>query len=229
MRLHVGLVPLLAAMVIATPAAFADGDDIQVTLVQGELRTGAVVGEPPNQTFSDTQQRVFGADLEFNAITGDVRIDEPGYASRDPLLLGQSIQFTIRSALRRWDGSAFVPTTTTMGTGLPDLGQPFINTPATNTPVNGYSWLLSDDFHFEWLLNGATAGTGQGIYLAELELTSGTLTSRPFWIAFNYGLTEAEHDAAKDWVQETLVPAPGTAGVVALMVLVAGRRRRTSR
>ncbi|MBY0312852.1 MAG: hypothetical protein K2W85_12345 [Phycisphaerales bacterium] len=229
MNIRVGLMTLGMVVAGVSPAALADGDDIQVTLVQGELRTGAVVGEPPNQNFGDLEQRVFGADLDFNAITNDVRIDEPGYASRDPLLLGQSFQFTIRKALRQWNGSAFVSTTTTMGTGLPDLGQPFINTPATDTPVAGYSWLLSDDFHFEWLLNGATAGTGQGIYLAELELTTGQLTSRPFWIAFNYGLTEAEHDAAIDWVQESLVPAPGTAGILGLMILAGGRRRRTSR
>ncbi len=214
-----------AAAVIASPAALADGDDIQVALVQGELRTGVVVGEPPNQNFGDVEQRVFGADLEFNAITNDVRIDEPGYASRDPLLLGQSIQFNIRKALRSWNGSSFVTTSTTMGTGLPDLGQPFINTPATDTPVAGYSWLLSDDFHFDWLLNGATSSTGQGIYLAELELVAGSLTSRPFWIAFNYGLTEAEHDAAKDWVQENLVPTPGGAALLGF-ALAAGLRRR---
>lgn len=227
MSIRFGLAAFVLAAVIVSPAALADGDDIQVSLVQGELRTGAVVGEPPNQNFGDVEQRVFGANLEFNAITSDVRIDEPGYASRDPLLLGQSIQFNIRKALRRWDGSAFVSTTSTMATGLPDLGQPFINTPATDTQVAGYSWLLSDDFHFEWLLNSATASTGQGIYLAELELTTGPLTSRPYWIAFNYGLTEAEHDAAIDWVQQTLVPAPGTAGIAGLMLLGGARRRRS--
>lgn len=214
------------SITMVTTAAMADGDDIAVSLAFGELRTSAVVGEPPNQVFGDAEQRVFGADLEFNAITNDVRIEEPGYASRDPLLLGQSIRFTIRKALRQWDGTSFVPTATTMGTGLPDLGLPFINTPATDTPVNGYSWLLTDDFHFEWGLNGATASTGQGIYLAELVLSTDTLTSRPYWIAFNYGLSEAEHDTAIDWVQQTLVPAPGAAGVLAAGLVAATRRRR---
>lgn len=217
------------AMAIGS-SALADGKDIRVMNIGGQIVTGEVEGEPPAQTFLPGEVRVFGADLAWEPTTSRVQIDEPGYASNDSSLLGLPIQFNLRGPALKWNGAAMAATTTTLGTGLPDLGPAFnyINTPATNIIVPGYQWNLNDDFHWEWTLNGATETTGQGIFVVEVNLFSPTgavQASKPYWIVFNYGLTEAEHDAAKDWVADNLVPAPG-AGALLLGAGLLGLRRR---
>lgn len=227
-RLSLARIALAAAPLVAVaPSTLADGQDIGLVLFSGQIKTIAVEGEPPLQNFGAAETRVFGADLEWNPTAGIVVIDEPGYASQDPALLGRPFTFNLLAAARQWNGASFVPTSQTLATGLPDLGLPFIATPATDTTVFGYTWNLSDDFHFEWTLPGGTETTGQGIYLAQLQLsTPGFDATAPFWIVFNYGLTEAEHDAAIEYAQANFVPAPGAAALLSLGGLLALRRRR---
>ena len=223
-------IPMLASSIAAVsllaPGALGAGNDIGLRLLNGQIRTVNSIGEPPAQTIEFGETRVFAVDLAFDPISSEVKIDEPGYASDDPTLLGSPVTFNIRKALRAWDGSSFVPTSQVMSTGSDDLALPFINTPVTDTSVTGYTFNVLADLHFDWKLNGATATTGAGIYLAELELTSSRFqTSRPYWLVFNYNQTEADHDAAIDWVQSTLVPAPGFAAMLPLALLALRRRR----
>lgn len=219
-------ISIIAALGTASLALAHDGD-IGIRTGPSGLETVLVNGEPPAQVFGTEIERVFGIEFAFNPTTNDVRIDEPGFASNDPNVLGQTLTFRIRSAARAWNGSTFVPTTTTLSTGLPDLGIPFVPTPATDSIVPVSNWIATDDFHFDWKLDGATSSTGNGIFLVEIDVTSPTLGSTPpFWLVFNYGLTETEHDAAIDWTVDNLVPAPATAGLLIGVGSLAARRRR---
>lgn len=221
---------LLVAVASATSggqAALADGDDVGLRVFNGQLRTVKSIGEPPAQTIEFGETRVFGVDLAFDALTSEVRIDEPGYASDEASLLGTPVTFNIRAALRAWNGSSFAPTAQLMSTGSDDLALPFLNTPASDVSVPGYTFNVQPDLHFDWKLNGATSSTGAGIYLVELDLSSQAFqTSRPYWLVFNYDLPEEDHDLAISWVQENLVPAPGAIALIPLSLVGLARRRR---
>lgn len=221
----------VAGLLVMTGVAAAHDGDIGIRVSSGRLETVLASGEPPAQSFGTEVERVFAVEWAFNALTNDVRIDEPGLASADAALLGQSLGFNIRAAMRRWDGSGFVPTAFTAGVGGGDLDLDFIDTPATDATVTGHSIIVPQipfDFHYDWRLNNATETTGMGIYLVEVELTNpgGTLlTSDPIWLVFNYGLSEEDHEAAIEHVVENLVPTPGTLALGVLGLFAARRRR----
>lgn len=213
-------------------AALADGLDIGIRNVAGKLQTISVTDEPPNQIFGTEELRVFPVDLTFDAIDSVVKAEEPGLASQDSTVLGRSLRIDILKAARVWNPvtGVFDATSQQLSTGkLPAF--PFFNTPATDTTVATNTFVVSDDFHFDWVLNGATSSTGQGIYLVELQLidtsASGSLASSlPYWAVFNYGLDENEHDAAVDYVANNLVPAPGGVLLAATGLAFGLRRRR---
>lgn len=219
---------------LAASAALADGSDIGLIVQGGRLVTVEAVGEPPTQTFGDAL-RVFPVDLAFDAIENVVGVDEPGFATQDPGVLGQTIGFTLTKALRQWNVTlgTFESTSRTMSAGRVDLGLASVTTPLADaltplTPIPSFP----DDIHYFWTLDGATATTGEGIYLVEGYFTNpgGQLAdSLPTWLVFNYGLDEEEHDLAIDWVNANLVPAPGAAALLALAGLAAARRRRSAR
>lgn len=231
MRFSTFVALLVPTTLVAMPTLAHDGD-IGIRINAGRLETVLASGEPPNQTFGTDVERIFAAELLFNATAGDVRIDEPGLASDAAGLLNQPIGLNIRSALRRWNGAGFEATPLTLSVGGSDLGLPFTTTPPTDTTVPGPSIVVPQvplDFHMDWVLNGATASTGDGIYLVEIEITSpggSLLSSDPLWIVYNYNLTEADHDAAIEYVAANYVPAAGTSALAIPALALCSRRRR---
>lgn len=214
---------------IAPSLALAHDGDIGIRAVGGRIDTVLVSGEPPSQVFGTDTERVFAVELEWNTLESAVLAEEPGYASNDASVIGHTIRPDILKSLRRWNGSEFITTSTTMKTGkLP--GFPFVTTPATDvvTPTNPF--MVTDDFHFDWVLNGATETTGFGIFLVEMNLVDTSanplLPSLPYWIVFNYGEEETDHEAAIEYVQNNLVPAPSAAALLAGLGGCAARRRR---
>ena len=105
----VGAVGLLTL----TASVLAHDGDVGIRVNNGRLETVLATGEPPSQSFGTEVERVFAVEWAFNALTNDVRIDEPGLASADPALLGRTLGVNIRAALRRWGGPGVVPPATT--------------------------------------------------------------------------------------------------------------------
>ena len=65
-----------------------------------------------------------------------------------------------------------------------------------------------------------------GIYLASFTVSAaGLSTSETFYVLFNLGSDEAEHDAAIEWVESNLIPAPGALALLGLAGLASRRRR----
>jgi hypothetical protein len=67
-----------------------------------------------------------------------------------------------------------------------------------------------------------------GIYLLALSMegvSPGLLESPSFYVVFNLGQSEEDHDAAIDWVHANLVPVPSMLLVLGAAVLVRPRRR----
>lgn len=219
------------ALYVLPCVALAHEGDIGLRLVDNRLTTVLAEGEPPAQTIGLDENRVFAAELAYSAPTSQVTINEPGFATDEAGLINQNVGMYFRKALRAWDGSTFTATSMTMSVGSYDLLLPFVSTPLSDAsaPKLAQSFPIQPDFHFDWTLDGATELTGQGIYLVELELESSSSAfskSRPFWLVYNYGMSEGEHENAVAWVESNLVPAPGAAGLLALGTLVASRRRR---
>lgn len=77
--------------------------------------------------------------------------------------------------------------------------------------------------------SGDAEDVAEGFYLIEFDI-SGSAADRslPFWIVFKFGesFSESDHDAVIDWVNDNVVPTPGTAGLMLLAGVIASRRRR---
>jgi PEP-CTERM motif len=210
---------------IVSPAAFAgESGDYGVNVENNTLTTWLA----DDTTGLIAPERVFATDLVD--LGGVITIDEPGFFAEPGLpIAGAKLGFRITSALGLWDvgGQTFggiSPITMTLDNPL--LGS--VTTPATNSTVQGPPWVVpvdGFDFHFDFILNGSTPG----IYLLEMTLftdATGIADSQKFWTVFNYDLSETEHDAAIDWVEQNLVPAPSSLALLAFGGLVAWRRRR---
>lgn len=221
----------LASMLgIVSSLALAHEGDIGIRNSGGRLDTVLVSGEPPTQIFGAESTRVFGVELDWSTLDNLVIAEEPGLASNDASVLGRSVSPNILKSLRQWNGTEFVTASTTMRTGkLP--GFAFVTTPAADIVTPTSPFIVTDDFHFDWVLDGATESTGIGIFLVEMNLVDTSanplLPSVPYWIVFNYGEDELRHEAAIAYVESTLVPTPGTTALlVGFGACVARRRRR---
>lgn len=222
----------VAALTFVAPHALAHEGDIGVRVEGGAITTWLVgeVGDPPAEGFL-YPERVFGADLVFDAGFGLPTIDEPGFASFDePALHGRALRFDIAAPLRVWsgglDGDFGALSPVRLGVGSDELDLDFILTPDTETVVPGHTLVFPGDFDFHFDLR--LQGDAQGIYLLAMQIANpgGPLgTSDTVYIVLNYGLDEAEHDAAIEYVVERVVPAPGT-GLLAFAGLAFARRRR---
>jgi len=186
---------LIAAATVA-PAALAQvhGGDVILALQDGRIVTGAVA---LGQTEPYFPEQVFGGELDPVTHFGD----EPGFDSAPGTFPPFSqVGFTIRRALRAWDGAGFesIPAErieVRRGTLGPVL------TPTGDDPVVGFALTVNAlgelHGHLGFLL---LAPAGAGVYLLELEAVS-----RPFWIVFNHDRTEPEHEAAVEHVYLTRV------------------------
>jgi hypothetical protein len=135
--------------------------------------------------------------------------DEPGINSPvGEFVPGTTIGFTIRKALRKWDGSDFdaVPAER-ISMKLGPLGP--IATPTTDVAVTGFSNLVASngEFHRHYGYT-LSAPASDGVYLLELELWCGNAAianSAPFWLVFGQNAAPADVDAAGAWVLTNFV------------------------
>lgn len=193
--------------------------DVGVTIVNNRLTTGEV-----DNGMVVGVERVFGP--EMTLINNVPFADEPGLFG-EPNFPAMNLGFNVRNALLEWNGSAFVDPASAQMTI--EFGPNSIVTPANVGGFQpGFTIPIAAggfDEHYDFSL---PAGTETAIFLLELELTSdiGVETSRPFWLVFNHGLSEPQHEAAIEWVEMTLVPAPGAVALLGLGGFVLARRRR---
>lgn len=224
MRMYV---PASLLIVACGAAAHAHEADIGLRVENGVITTWEAEHSPLNFI---KPERVFTGDLDLHL--GVVEGDEPGFIVEGVSpLAGHRLGFNIRAAARVWDivGQNFLaisPDSITIERSL--IGS--ITTPAADptSPIPGLSFVVpagGADFHYDFILNGTTAG----LYLLELEKWTeapGVGNSEPFWIILNYDMPGAQQTAAVNWVNQYLVPAPGSLAMLALGALAATRRRR---
>lgn len=215
---------LLAGALVSS--AIAHDDDVGVGVDNGVITTwsGGELYLAPN--------RVFAGELVFDAGLGLPTADEPGYASvNQPALAGRALSFDLVGALHKWsggpDGNFDAVSPVRLGLGSDELDLDFVLTPTDDETITGHVLAFAGDFdfHFDMRLQADE----QGIYLFAMRLSNpgGPLdASLPYYFVLNYGLDEAEHDAAIEYVTDRIVPAPASSAALLLGTIAAMRRRR---
>jgi len=207
--------------------------DIWLRPADGRIVTGSITEGTPGSPINEVE-RVFGAELGEDA-QFPFSAFEPGIqALGGSLTAGMTWSFNIVSPLGQWNGNGFNVPDETMQL---DFGPASATTGAGYVP--GFSFtgfpdgLLHDHFDFT-LLPGGVGDPDAGIYLLALQfagVNSATsyAASDPVYLVFNLGQSEEDHDAAIEWVQGNIVPAPGTFLLLTLGILSTGRQRRVAR
>jgi len=206
--------------------------DIWLRPVNGQIVTGSITEGTPGTPLNEVE-RVFGAELGEDPLF-PFSAFEPGFqALAGPLTAGMTWSFNITSPLGQWNGNGFDLPDETMRL---DFGPATATTGAGFVPgfsFNGFSdGLIHEHFDFT-LLPGAVGDPDAGIFLLALEFSgvngaTSYAASDPVYLVFNLGQSEEDHEAAIEWVQGNLVPAPGALSLLALSVLSIGRRRRVA-
>ncbi|MGH7130937.1 MAG: hypothetical protein ACREJO_03215 [Phycisphaerales bacterium] len=237
------LAAIVVCVSIVAPAEFvlAQGVDIDVGLsVQnGRLVTGEFADPPGILT---PGERVFGG--EMSLLGGAVFGDEPGFrAFAGTFSSTGTLTVQFRSAMRVWSGGNFntlaapLQLNAQLAGGAISVFTPLTDPANPDTgPLPGFTFDVNplDQLHEHadlFLVSSALnpPPIPEGLYLVELQTVTtvpGIDRSLPFWIVFNYGMSEPEHDAAIAYVRTNLVPAPGAAALAGLGLFAARRRRR---
>lgn len=222
----------IALGVSVASGAFAHVGDVGLKVVGGRIHTGLVDDSGGSQIVIPGE-RVFGAELGLS-IPGFG--DEPGFfASEGEFAAGSSLSFNVRRAVRTWDAAngnflTFGPErlriedpaqTAFLDTPVSDPADPIALPFGLAVPGAGDF----DDHPFYTVLGRTT----EGIYLLEVEMTTsipGIGKSDPFWLVLNDGASEQQHDLAIEWVQNNVLPTPGSLGAFGVAAVMIGRRRR---
>ena len=126
------------------------------------------------------------------------------------------------------DNSSVTPNLTLEGAGvISGVNPQFLSLVDSNGDIH-------DHLTFD-LLNEATSPVGAYGMLLQLQADFNSdgifdLTSDPYWLIFNHGMTESEFDArALRAFGVAAIPEPSSIVVVAALIVVAGRRKRRPR
>ncbi|MFK7884250.1 MAG: hypothetical protein AB8F26_08745 [Phycisphaerales bacterium] len=208
--------------------AFADGGDYGLLIQDGKVVTG--VGDHDEQVIENIGERVFAADMSL--VGANWVADEPGiFIEAGSMPDNSGIGFVIESPLMRWDGAGAVDFSSMSSAPITlEFGPNSATSSMFAGDVGGFDILYDADSptgfdeHWDVLLDSSA---GAGIYLMQLRFTvNGFEDSESTWTVFNAGFDEAIHDAAIDYVENVIVPAPGFMGLSACGVLLLSRRRR---
>jgi hypothetical protein len=198
-----------------TSLAHADGvlGDVWISSVGGALVTGGY--DHTTETVTNPSQRVFAADFGEDPAF-PFSTDEPGFTSD---LVGSTLTVNLLQGLGIWSGNVIG-----FDGAISSLSVSYGGQTATTASGGSFSFLVSEDLdlHPDFTITIPF----DGIYLASFTVSgAGLATSEIFWVVFNLGSDEADHDAAIEWVESNLIPAPGALALLGLAGLARRRRR----
>ncbi len=192
MRLFRSVWMLTLALVAGAAVAQPHGGDVVLTVTDGRIVTNVYNGGVTEPWC-----------LFTGAFGGTNQTNNPGFDSvAGTFPANAEIGFTIRRAVRTWDGTDFStipPERIAMSWG--PLGP--VESPAGDAPVQGFTLNASSNgsFHYHYTFR-LTAPASPGAYLIELEFWSthpAVGPGEPFWLVFNKDLDAAEFQRAADW------------------------------
>jgi len=221
----------VSALIAATGSvAFAHGEGVDVLLREsgGQIVTGSWSHD--TDSVVEARERVFA--FEWGNDEGANISDEPGFFAEPGTLNGLSWGVNFTDALRVWNGTDFdtvSPDTVTFEL----LGAEQDTPPSAGGFTGGFGIPVGPggfDDHYEIVINAPASG----IYLISMEAFAQSAglgavvpeTSEEFWFVGNFGGDEIDHEAAIEFVEDVIVPAPGAAALFALAGVAGTRRRR---
>jgi len=241
------IIAALTAAAIASSAGAVINSHFGIDVVNGALSTQAwqsgvgYLGE----------SRVFVQTIDpVTFFRTDPGTNSPGGTFATPGAIG----FNILDELKVWDSTtqSFVAAdeTMTIGFGSDPFSGGFLQSATTDVGfVPGFATAVRDEtshptnpgqwgrhhIHHTFQLNGVgSSNPADGVFLLNLEFfyepgAGNTVTydnSLPFWVVFGLNSSEAELVIARDYVQNVVIPAPASAGLLAIAAFAAARRRR---
>ncbi len=221
-----------AAVCLAPSAVVAQHADVLLIpdFVNGVVATGAF--DDDSGMVLSMNQQVFEAEFGEADPMNPNFADEPGFRALPGDFDDSYWGFNIIDTVLVWNGTDFStvsPYSMTINLGpSPDITSPAAPggfTAGFDIPVGAGGF----DDHLNLFLDAPMDGSADGIYLLTLEVyAEGLGASDPIWFVMNRGLSELEHEAAVDWVNANLVPAPGSIALVGVAGIAAVRRRRAA-
>lgn len=212
-----------------TSLALAHGEDADygLAIIDGTVAVG--IGDHDTGSISDIGERVFASEMSISGPNWFA--DEPGIFIEEASLPDNTqVSFTLTQSLMYWDGTGAVSFSQAANAMSLGFGPASASTSLDNNPVAGFSINYDADVsggfdeHMDYTIDGSAPS---GIYLlANTFSLSGAMDSDVIFTVFNAGLDEEFHDAAIGYTESVLVPAPGSAGLLALAGFSAMSRRR---
>ncbi len=222
----------VVALSLVAGAAQAHEGDVGLAISGGRIVTGIVEEIAPGVEVVTPGQRAFAGELAD--VGGLIYSEDPGlFTTSGTFTANSSLAFTIHGQLRSWNGSDFG--TVSAERLLIEFGPDARLTPTTDSLVSGFAFNVGPtggfDEHYNFTLQDGVGGNNpsSGVYLLALSLSSSDAaiaTSEPFYLVLNFGQDELVHDAAVEYVENVIVPAPGAAVALLGLGLLASRRRR---
>jgi hypothetical protein len=218
---------LITSMAIAGDDHEHEGGDYGLTIIDGTVAVG--IGDHDEGVVENIGERVFAADMSLSGPNWFA--DEPGiFIEEGSLPDNTQVGFTLTQSLMYWDGSGAVNFGLAADAMSLSFGPASVSTSLDNSAVAGFSINYDADAvggfdeHLDYTIDGLAP---TGIYLlANTFSLTGALDSDVIFTVFNAGLDENAHDAAIEYAESVLVPAPSAAGLLALAGLGAMSRRR---
>jgi hypothetical protein len=233
--MHRTIMIVSAASLAVSSVALAHGEGVDVLLRvdDGQIVTGSWSHD--TDTVVEARERVFAFEWGEGG-EGPNIADEPGFFAETGTLAGLEWGVNFVDAVRVWNGSDFdtvSPHTVTfeflsVEQDTPTTAGGF--TQGFGIPVGSGGF----DDHYEIVLNAPTDGSASGVFLISMSAFAQSSTlgasvpaaSDNFWFVGNFGADEMDHEAAIEYVEEFIVPAPGAAALFAMGGLALARRRR---
>jgi len=198
----IALTAALTTALTAGGAAAQHAGDILLEVDSDSRIVTGLIDEDNGEITHDV--RVFGSEFGESGIFNFT--DEPGFCGEDGTFPPQSlVGFNVLDALGAWNGAGFDPAAETLTISFGNLqvttGNGFVPGFGLNTDSGG-GWHR----HLGFTLNDVDE-SDSGVYLLELEIwheSEDILTSKPFFVVFNFNESEEVHDAALEWVEGQL-------------------------
>lgn len=210
----------LSALAIIAGGVSAHEGDIGLVIIDGRIVTG-IVEDGPGGEFVIPGQRVFAAEMfEFG---GFIYADEPGLFAQAGVFPDSELGFNFASPVQRWNGTTFEGTTQTFTL---EFGPLSATSPlAGSAPGFGIGvGPAGFDEHYDFFLNDPEPG----VYLLALDLFSSDPSirgARTTYLVFDYDAAPGQHDAAIHYVEDVIIPSPGSLALLGLGTLAIRRRR----
>ncbi|MFO0872798.1 MAG: GC-type dockerin domain-anchored protein [Phycisphaerales bacterium] len=208
LRLHpIALAGAMATATIASRAAAVHLGDVFLAVDNGAIATGDIVSEDQ----IDLHVRVFKAKFGDSGFPGFTA--NPGFdCFAGTFQPGTKIGFDVLDALKVWNGLEFV------ATGGETMTISFLSLSVTTGagPVPGFELAVQPNGgfhrHYNMFLNGVGGGEpASGVYLLERKLYStdpAVGPSESFWFVLGHDASDAEIDAAYEYMLAKIAPAP---------------------